>query len=116
MFDVGLIVGVYSRGFTLIVFGENYGVGLERKRGRPTAREMYQKKDGGCLARTQSCPANRIIINYDTVRAREREREKRVREIKDERPSLISMKKSVRERKGERKREKWERRDRWKRL
>lgn len=74
MFDVGLIVGIYSQGFTLIVFGENYGMGFERGSGMegPTAREMYQEKDGGCLARTQSCPANRIIINYDTVRARAR--------------------------------------------
>lgn len=102
MFDVGLIVGVYSRGFTLIVFGENCGVGLERKRGRPTAREMYQKKDGGCLARTQSCPANRIIINYDTVRARKREKE----ESKGGKRRKAVTNKYEKERKREKRREK----------
>lgn len=106
MFDVGLIVGVYSRGFTLIVSDENYGVGLERKRGRPTAREMYQKKDGGCLARIQSCPANRIIINYDTVRARERETEREREESKGGKRRKAITNKYEKERKREKRREK----------
>lgn len=34
-------------------------------------RGTEKRGNGGCLARAQSCPANRIIINYDTVREKE---------------------------------------------
>jgi len=50
-----------------------------RERERERERERDREKDGGCLAETQSCPANRIIINYDTVRARRKKKTRRGR-------------------------------------
>lgn len=58
----------------------------EKEKGRKGEwRWCISRRNGGCLARGQSCPANRIIINYDTVREKE-EKGKR-----QGRPPLISM-------------------------
>jgi len=82
MFDAGLIVGfIRCRRSTLIVLEGNYasegGGRLDQSRGRARGGEGDREKDGGCLAETQSCPTNRIIINYDTVRARRKRRAKK---------------------------------------